>query len=889
MSARRFFRGRGARPFETEPRVEVSEELTFHLEQRIRDYVARGMDPDEARAAALARLGDLARVQHECTELLEADRRAASRRDWLGDLRQDLRFGIRSALRAPVFSLLAITTLALGIGANAAVFGVVKSVLLDALPYADADRLMRVYANKKDGTFDHMTLSAAAIMDIAGRQRSFERLGIFMPMPLETAYSAEEGPQPVSGALAGQGFFQTLGVQPHVGRMLRDDDLPLAAPRVVVLSYAAWQRLFAGDSSVIGRPMRLNGYAFEVVGVLPRSFVSPIGEIDIWTRLDLSSTLADPIRARRRAWLGLVGRLKPGVTPEVAQHEIATIGADLAREHPDADGLFTLTALPLRDDLVGDMRMPLLVLTASAGLVLLITCANLAGALVSRTISRRREFAVRMALGAGRGRLVRQLLTESMVLALAGGAVGVVLAVGGLAVLRGLALPALPPYAELTLDRGALLVTFVLALVTGLAFGLAPALSAGRAGLEGTLRDESRGTSESRRSRRLRGMLVAGQIALCISLLAGAGLLARSLWALTSAPLGFEPDGVLTASLPLPQLRYPDAESRVLFHDRLGERLRALPGVTGVAMTSAVPGNVQSYDGFSIDGAPWASADDQQFVLAATVGDDYFRMLDIPLMQGRTFQPADRPDGSPVVVISEAMARRYWPKGNAVGARIRMGPDPAAPLMEVIGIVGDVRNGPTQRAPEPTAYSSARRDPWSPSILLVRASGDPLAMLQPMQRALAELDPMLPLHHPTALSALLAAGLSNRTLPVMLMTAFASLALLLASVGIYAMFAAMAAAREREFSVRLALGSTQRGIATLVLRQGAVWMATGLVGGALGVFIVARTLRGLLFGVSRYDPLALGLAVALLIACATVALLVPIRRATRVDPATVLR
>ena len=883
-----FLPRRSPRPFESEPQAEVDDELAFHLEQRARDYIARGMSPDAARAAALERLGDLAQVREECTQLLVADRRAARRRDWFGDLGQDLRFGTRAALRAPLFSLLAVLTLALGIGANAAVFGVVKSVLLDALPYANADRLVRVWANRKDGSFDRMTLNAAAIMDIAARQRSFERLGVFMPLPLETAYSDADGPRPVTGALAGFGFFQTLGVKPQLGRLLRDDDLRPEAPRVAVLSHASWHRLLAGDSSAIGKSIRLNGNPFEVVGILPSGFVSPIGEVDVWTRLDLTQTLADPVRARRRSWLSLIARLKPGVTHEDAQREIAAISADLGREHPDADGLFTLTALPLRDDLVGETRTPLLVLTASAVLVLLITCANLAGALLSRTISRRKEFAVRMALGAGRGRIVRQLLTESALLAAVGGAAGLAFASAGLAALRRMSLPALPPYAELALDPGAVLVTSLVALLTGVAFGLAPALSIGRRDLERTLRDESRGAGESAGSHRLRGMLVAGQIALCVSLLAGAGLLARSLWALTSKPLGFQPDGVLTATIPLPSRQYPTPQARIAFHERLEERLRALPGVGGVALTNAMPGNVLSRDGFRIDGVSWAEPDDQQFVLSATVSDDYFRTLGIPLQRGRTFGPVDRAGGSPVVVISETMARRYWPNGDAVGARIRMGPDPKSPLMEVIGIVGDVRNGPAEQSPEPMAYGSARRDPWT-DILLVRTTGDPLAMVRAVERAVAELDPGLPVHHPTTLQTLLSAGLAGRRLPVLLMTAFGALALLLASVGIYAMFAAMAAAREREFSVRVALGASPRGIAALVLKHGARWMALGLALGAVGVLAVTRTLRGLLYGVSPFDAAALGLAVLVLLSCGTIALLVPVLRAARVDPTKVLR
>ena len=875
-------------PFEPEPTAEVDAELAFHLERRIADYIARGMTPDAARAAALERFGDLGEVRDACTRLLAADRRHARRRDWFSDLGQDFRFALRSARRAPLFALLAIITLALGIGANAAVFGVVKSVLLDALPYADADRLVRVWATKRDGSFDRMTLSAAAVMDIQARQRSLERVGVFMPLRLETAYTDEDGARPVSSALAGFGFFQTLGIQPHLGRLLRDEDLPLEAPRVTVISHAAWHRLFAGDSAAIGKSIRLNGNLFEVVGVLPPAFVSPIGEVDVWTRLDLRPTLADPIRARRRSWLSLVGRLKAGVSHETAQREITAIGEALAHEHPDADGLFTLSALPLRDDLVGDMRTPLIVLTASAALVLLITCANLAGALLSRTISRRREFAIRMALGAGRARVVRQLLTESTLLAVAGGVVGLALAAAALAALRRMTLPALPPYAELQLDPGAVIVTSLVALATGLAFGLAPALSVGREKIEGTLRDESRGAGESARSHRLRGMLVAAQIALCVSLLGGAGLLTRSLLALMSAPLGFQPENVLTATLPLPSRDYPTAESRMAFHERLEERLRALPGVRGIALANAIPGNVLSQDGFRIEGVSWAAPNEQQFVLSQTVSDDYFRTLGIPLLRGRTFSPSDRAAGAQVVIISEAMAKRYWPKGDALGARVRMGPDPQSPLLEVVGIVGDVRNGPAHQAPEPMAYGSSRRDPWT-DILLVRTTGDPLAMLRSLERAVAEIDPGLPLHHPNPLDALLAEGLAGRRLPVLLMTAFAALALLLASVGIYAMFAAMAAAREREFSVRIALGASPHGIATLVLRHGARWMGLGLAMGAAGVLAVTRALGSMVEGVSGFDPASLGVAILLLVLCAAAALLVPIRRATRVDPASALR
>jgi predicted permease len=867
----------------------VDDELAFHLEQRIRDYMARGMDPAAARAAALERFGDLKGVRNVCTQLLKEDRRAEARRDWFDDLRQDLRYGVRSALRAPLFSLLAVITLALGIGANAAVFGVVKSVLLDALPYADADRLVCVYSRAEDGSLEGSSLSAGAVTDFAERQRSFTRLAPFYSGTTDNTYTAATGPLAVTGALVGPGFFQTLGVNARLGRTLTDADAAPGAPRVVMLSYATWRSRFAGDPGVLGRTVRLDGESFQVVGVLPRGFVGPMGDAEFWLPLDLGPTLRDPVRAWRRQWLGLVGRLAPGVTVEAAQRDLAAIGADQVREHPDAFLGFTVATEPLRDSMVGDTRTPLLVLMASAGLVLLITCANLASALLSRILSRRKEFAVRVALGAGRGRLVRQLLTESLVLALAGGLAGLLLAALGLAAVRNLALPALPAYAELSLDRGAVLVTMLLALCTGLAFGLAPALAAGRADLQGTLRDEARGTSESRRSRHLRGALVAGQIALCVSLLAGAGLLTRSLWRMATAPLGFDPEGVLTVSIQIP---WPDdvtADRQARFYEQLEERLRSLPGVSNAGSASFLPTPQVDHNGLAIEGVTWPAATGQPFIAYTSVSDDYFRTLRIPLLRGRTFSAADRAETRQVIVISESMARRYWPGGGELGARIRLGPDQSAPWAEVIGVVGDVRNDPARPEPEPMTYASVRQDPWGYRTFVLRTKGDPLSLVRPFQRELAALDPGVPVNRAVTLRALLAEGLAGRRLPVVLMAAFGVLALLLASVGVYAMFASMVAAREQELGVRVALGSSRRAIAGLVLRQGALWMAVGLAGGALGVVGVALLLRGLLYGVSPFDPVALAAAVLALLACAMAALIVPVRRATRVDPVRVLR
>jgi putative ABC transport system permease protein len=869
--------------------ADVDDEVAFHLDMRVAELVARGWSPEAARAEALRRFGD----RHQWSmAMTEVDRERAAneqRAEWLDDLRQDLKYGLRSLRRAPLFSLLAVLTLALGIGANAAVFGVVKSVLLDALPYADADRVMRIYGRRLDGSNDRSPMSAGTALDIAARQRSFTRVAAFEGRAREAVYMGDGNPIVTNVLFVEPGLFPALGVPAARGRLFSEEDAAPDTAFNIIVTHGTWQRLFGGDPGIVGRAVRINGITRTVVGVLPREFVGPLPDIDFYYAMSFRPHMRDPVRMRRQQFLGMVGRLKPGVPVDAARRDLARIAADLGREYPQYNGSVGIVALPVREAFVGDTRTPLLVLLASAGFVLMITCANLAGALLSRTLSRRREFAVRVALGAGRGRLIRQLLTESTVLAIAGGITGVALAVLGLKVLRGLALRALPSYAELSLDGGALAITALIALGTGLAFGVVPALAVGRTDPQDTLREESRGASESTRSRRLRGILVAGQIALCLSLLAGAGLLARSLWAMTATPLGFNPDNVLTVAVQLPPGTYTTNAARTQFISEFEERVRGLPGVISVASTGEVPTRVINHNAIFIDGAPPPPSDAVPLALYTTVSDDYFRTLGIPLLAGRTFGPQDAGDGPPTLMVSEALARRFWPNGGAVGARVRLDASPTTPVFTIIGVVGNERNDPAKPDPEITMYMSNRMNPWNGPVFVIRTQGDPLALVKPVQQTLAALDPRLPLHNPVTLSTLISDGLAGRRLPVVLMTAFGALALVLASVGVYAMFAAMAAAREREFGVRMALGSSRGAIARLVLRQGGVWMIAGLVAGAGGVVVVARLVRGLLYGVAPFDPVALGIAVVLLVVAAAVALLVPVRRATRVDPITALR
>jgi len=817
---------------------------------------------------------------------------------WIDEFSSNVRFAIRQLASSPGFACVAVLTIALGIGANATVFSVVKSVLLDALPYRDADRLVRIYGRRLDGTQPRGPLSAGTVQDIRTRQSSFTDLTAFIDVVEDAAYT-DDRPRLVKIAWVEPRFFDVIGVSAIAGRTFRQDDavsglVPLSGgqagpdrPSGVLLTYRGWQQLFGGER-VVGRNVILNGIPRSIVGVLPPDFVGPMGATDFYFAIDLQPVAADPISGRGSQWLALIGRLKSGRTQDGAQREIAAIRDQLMRDYPRDNR--NLVAVPLRDALVGDSRTPLLVVMASALLVLLIACANLAGAVLSRSISRRAEFALRTALGAGRQRLVRQVLSEAALLAVLGGAVGLTVARFMLTILRDVRLAALPAYADVSLDWGAVLVTAALTLGTGLVFGLAPAIFASRSDPERVLREATRGTSESRGSGRLRGALVAGQIALCTSLLMGAGLLGRSLWAMTTAPLGFTDDRVLAATVRLPSRNYPTPDARLRFYEQFADRLRALPGVDIVAATSAVPTAVGQRFGVTLEGGLRRENEAQPLALGAVVSEEYFGLLHIPLRAGRTFEPRDRAGAPPAAVISESMARRFWPAGDALGARFRIGPNPNAPLIEIVGIVGDVRNDRSRVDAEPIVYRPARQLPAAPGrTFLIHSRGESTAVIPIVERELAALDRTLPLQGALPLEEIAAEGLASRRVPVFLVLAFGGLALVLAAVGVYAMLATLVAAREREFGVRIALGSRRSQIVTLVMRHGIRWMALGFGLGAVGVILTARFVENLLYQVSPFDPLTLVFSILVVIVSATLALLVPSYRAARLDPVLALR
>ncbi|HKG95905.1 MAG TPA: ABC transporter permease, partial [Gemmatimonadaceae bacterium] len=767
-------------------------------------------------------------------------------------------------------------------------------VLVESLPYGDAGRVMRIYGRKADAGLTFGQISAADFVDYRAQQRTFDALAA-MAFGSYT-YTSERGdPEALTGARVSANMFDVLGVRPLLGRGFLPGEDEEGAPEVVVLSHGLWQRLFGGDPGVVGGKVTLNGTQRTVVGVMPPDFVSPIGfSCDMFTPIYMTSVLRDPNRARKYHWMGAVGRLRAGVTPAQAQADLAGIAARLERAYPDANTGITAVGMPIRSALVRGARDALLVLMGAAALVLLIACANVAGVLLSRTVARRQEFAVRAALGAGRGRLVRQMLTESVLLAAAGGALGALLAWWGTGVLVRAAEGMLPQLGRpVAVDAPVLLFALGVSLATGVLFGIAPALSASRPRLSGALADAGRGSTGGAARTRLRGALVVGQMALAVVLLVGAGLLIRSLYELRRVSLGFDATGLLTFRLN-PGAKYGSAEKESQLFDALGERLLAVPGVVAVGSAGVVPLGGTSTAGLAIEGRDVPAGQHPEVGYSVATA-DYFTALRIPLLRGRLFDEHDVKGAPEVVIISESAARQNWPGpdplGAAVGARVRLGPDPGVPWSTVVGVVGDVRADGAAADVRPTAYESNRQHFWGSRAVAVRvaASTDPAALVAAVRRELRALDSTLPIVELRTMDELLSRNLAGRRLPMLLTTLFAAVALALAAVGVYAVMALTVASRTREFGIRMALGAKSADVLGLVLRRGLASSLAGAAIGLAGAAALTRLLSGLLYGVKPLDPPTLVAAAALLVAVALAASLIPARRATRVDVVGSLR
>jgi putative ABC transport system permease protein len=801
---------------------------------------------------------------------------------------QDLRYGARMLLKNPSFTLIAVLTLALGIGANTAIFSVVNGVLLKPLPYREPERLIRVFERSR--TQPKFPMSGGNFQDYRDQSSTLSGLALYTRQDLEL--SQDDKPERLAALRVSAGFFELLGAQPLLGREFRrEDELP-DNNQVVILSHGLWQRRFNGDPNVVGRVVTLSGRPFTVVGVAPQGLQHvggdyrsmPHGEsVDAWWPVALR-----PQAGRGAHFLNAVGSLKPGVSVAQAEADFNVIAERLAQQFPNSNQGWRIAIQPLREEIAGRARTTLLALFGAVFFVLLIACVNVANLLLARATAREREIAVRSAVGAGRRRIVRQLLTESLLLAMVGGAAGILLAQWAIDTLRALGPEQLPRLQAVNIDGGILLFTLGVTLLTGVLFGLAPALQAGQFNLNAFLKEGGRGGGGQRR--RLRDALVITEVALALALLAGAGLLIRSFWKLQQTDPGFNPERVLTASLSLPGARYGDAPKVAAFQQLLLERLAALPGAQSAGLTSDLPWT--GYDenaGFTVEGKTFPPNDGPS-ARYHFVSSDYFRTIGVPLIAGRFFNSDDRQDTQPVVLVNRAMAERYWPGASAVGKRFTFSSQPnERDWFTVVGVVGDVKDFPHSPAAAPAFYWATMQQTPRQIILAVRSSADPLNLVEAVRNEVRALDKDLPLADAQTLETIAATAVAGRRFTLWLVGFFALTAMALAAIGIYSVLSYLVAQRTHEIGLRMALGAQLGDVLKLVVRQGMTPVLTGLAMGITAAIALTRLIKGLLFEVSATDPLAFAMAAALLALVSLLACYVPARRATKVDPMVALK
>jgi putative ABC transport system permease protein len=862
-----------------EREIEIVEELALHMEAAYEDALAAGLSETEAEARA-AQSYDWRLL--EC-ELSRAEQPLSARTlqpSWelierkggmqMGSFIQDLRFGARMLLKQPGFTLLAVLTLALGIGANTAMFSVVNAVLLRPLPFPEAERLMLVEAKGPDN------FAAPDFRDLATQNRSFSHLGAYFGNATFNLAGGRE-PERVNGARISAGLLPTLGVQPLYGRNLTAEEDIDGGEKVVLLGHKLWQKQFGADPGVVGRAIRLDEQSYTVIGVLPPGLNFPPDK-ELFTPLALS---ARALTNYQGFFLTLIARLKPDVTRAQADAELATI----IKPGERGPRFASVRALGLQEAMVGDVRTMMLVLMGAVGFVALIACANLANLLLTAATQRQKEIAVRLSLGANRGRVVRQFLTESLLLAASGGLVGLLIAYWGIAFVNALLPSTIPRIGQIGVDGRVLGFTFALAVTSGLLFGTLPALRASQTALIEALKAGGRGLGFS--SNRLRASLVVSQVALSVVLLMGAGLLIKSFARLQQTSLGFRPERLLTARVTLPFSNYSTPQQRQSFADRLLEKLRSQPGMQEAALTSFLPfasGN-QSFALFLPGDEKPRGGGGPNF---RTVSPDYFRVMGIPLLKGREFSDADH-EGTPLVtVINETMARRYWPNADPIGQRIKETSNDGV-WREIIGVVGSIRHKARGEEPRPEMFVPWSQRPDLTLNLAVRTQTEPASFAAALRRAVTDIDANLPIFEVRTMEERLFESVAQPRFRTALLGAFAALALVMAMVGLYAVMAVSVAQRTHELGIRVALGARRRDVIGLVVGQGVKLVGMGIAIGLVGAWALTRVLTTLLYEVKPTDPLTFLAAPVLLIVVAILACWAPARRAAGVDPLTALR
>ena len=861
--------------------AELDAELRYHVDQLAQQNIDGGMSPDNARRAALLAVAGIEQQKEACRET-----RGVSRIEhfWL-----DLRFGARMLRKAPAFTLVAITALALGIGANTAIFSIVYGVLFRPLPYPDADRVATVYMRFQGRGIPRGTMSMADFLTWRARNTVFEEPVLRSIVSDRFDISSGTGdPEQVRGSSVTAGFFSALRVEALVGRVFGPGEDRSNSERLVVLSEGLWRRRYNGDPSIIGQPMILNGVPHTIIGVLPESFrFAQAPNAQLWTNL----LVVPPTRRGPFFYIGMA-RLKPGATMEQAQAEMDAVAANVTRETGGKYQAVKFPVVPLREAVTYRVRSALLILFGAVFFVLLISTVNVANLSLSRARVREREIALRSALGADRARIVRQLLTESVLLSLLGGATGLFVADSALRLVRALNPGNLPRVADIHLDLTVLAFTFAVSILTGIVFGLFPALQTSHANLDASLKQGGKGTVGAAHNR-THGVLIIVETALSLVLLIGAGLLIRSLNRLQQSDAGFtaDPASIVFAPITLSGPRYQNNTASVQsFFARVTEKVKSIPGMKSFTISDGLPPDHESdSDTFVIQGRPYSPTENPS-ISVVTVAPGYFRMLGIPVVSGREFNDADTAISNPVVIVSESWAKRYFPGESALGHRIKAsGPDlNATPFMEIVGVVGDVKYEGMQGGTL-AYYPAQSQAPASSTFLLAQPAIPMDAAVAAIRRAVHEVDPSVVVQQPRRLEDIVYESVAQPRFRTILLTTFAGLALMLAAIGIYGVIAYSVAQRSNEIGVRMALGARRRDVLRMVVNDGMKLTASGLLLGAVAAVALTRLLSELLFDVRPTDPLTFGGMIVLLAGVSLLACAQPAWRATKVDPIATLR
>jgi putative ABC transport system permease protein len=810
---------------------------------------------------------------------------------------QDIKFGLRMLLKSPSLSIVATIALALGIGANTAIFSVVNAVLLRPLPFPASESLVSLFETDTQRGGKYGSHSYPNFFDLRSQNTVFEHVACYHGADFVMTGRGE--PVRLQGAVVTADLFPLLGVAPLHGRVfLPDEDKPSETGRVAIISEQLFRKRFGADPAIVNQPITLEGKSFTVVGVMPDSFEFPIQNepVELWTTIAGDASGKSPITAARGAhFLKAIGRLKPNVSPQQAQSEISAIAARIEKAYPDTNTHKGLYLEPALTALVGDIRPALLILLGAVACVLLIACANVANLLLARATSRHKEMAVRVALGASRIRVIRQLLTESILLSLLGGAVGLLLAVWWSDLLVALGKEDIPRAVHVAIDWRVLGFTLGVSVLTGLIFGLVPAFQSSKTELVESLKEGGRSGSEGARRNRMRSVLVVGELAIAVVLLVAAGLLIQSLWRLQHVNSGLQPDNVLTFNLGLPETKY-DPDKQAKFFSELKRRLESSPGVQSASTIVPLPLSGDRFMiSFQIEGREVARKDEPSADIFFT-GVGYFRTMGIPIVKGRDFDDRDQHGSPRVLIITEEFARQYFPNEDPIGKRLRPGistyedeDTPTAVSREIVGVVADIRNRNLDTTPKPAYYVPQTQIPFSQATVVVKTLNEPHSLVSGMTKEVTAMDADLPVFGVKTMREYLAASVATPRFSTTLLSIFAGVALVLTLVGLYGVMSYSVAQRTNEIGIRLALGAQSRDVLLMIVKQGSFLIALGLGIGLLGAFAASRLVASLLFGVTAKDPFTFAVVAVLLGLVGLLACYIPAWRATKVDPMEALR